>query len=118
MVMMPNYEYDKKAEIERVYRSRHRKKTYASWSSVDGELDVISVRHQPSFVIYEHGTQYRVSCTFPDEWMDTVKDYLGLRVIAEGYVRYREDGVPISLSQPTSLQRVPEPEDWQSLKEV
>jgi hypothetical protein len=89
----------------------HRKETYAAWSSVDGELDVISVRHQPSFVIYEHGTQHRVRCAFPDEWMDRVKDYLGFRVIAEGFIHYREDGVPVALSQPTALERVPEPKE-------
>lgn len=89
----------------------HRKELYNAWASIDGELDVISVRRQPCFVIYEHGTQHPVRCTFPDEWMDRVKDYLGLRVIAEGFIHYREDGVPVSLSQPTSLERVPEPKE-------
>lgn len=91
-------------------RSQH-KETYEAWSSIDGELDVISVRHRPSFVIYEHGTQHRINCSFPDEWMDRVKDYLGFRIIAEGYVRYRGDGVPISLSDPTSLERVNDPKE-------
>lgn len=86
----------------------HRKELYDAWASIDGELDVISVRRQPCFVIYEHGTLHPVRCTFPDEWMDRVKDYLGRRVSAEGFVHYRADGVPISLSQPISLERVPE----------
>lgn len=87
------------------------KETYSTWSSVDGNLDVISVRHKPSFVIYEHGTQHRVQCSFPDLWLDRVKNYLGLRVITEGFVRYRADGVPISVSDPTSLEIVPEPKE-------
>lgn len=90
-------------------RKIKRKESYAAWSSIDGDLDVISVRHQPSFVIYEHGTQHRVRCIFPDAWMVMVKNYLGHRVIAEGYIHYRDDDVPVSLSQPTSLEIVPEP---------
>ena len=88
---------------------RSRKETYSAWSFVDGKLDVISVHHQPSFVIFEHGSQQAVYCTFPDSWMSTVKDYLGLRVITEGYVHYNEKGLPISLSEPTSLEKVPDP---------
>jgi hypothetical protein len=88
---------------------RHRKETYSAWSSIDGKLDVISVHHQPSFVIFEHGSQQAVHCTFPDSWMSTVKDYLGLRVITEGYVHYNEKGLPTSLSEPTSLEKVPDP---------
>jgi transposase-like protein len=98
-----------KRPVETLSTHRQHKKSYASWSSIDGKLDVISVHRNPSFVIYEHGTEQRILCTFPDEWMDRVKDYLGLRVIAEGYIHYSESGLPISLSQPTSLERVPEP---------
>jgi len=100
--------------IERMSDARTkipRKETYTAWSSIDGELDIISVRHQASFVIYEHRTQNRVRCLFPDEWMDRVKDYLGFRVITEGFVHYRQDGSAVSLSQAISLERVPEPKE-------
>lgn len=90
-------------------RARTRER-YAAWSSIDGRLDVISVRRQPYFVIYEHGTDNRVRCSFPDDWLERVKNYLGLRVIAEGFVHYRTDGTPISLSNPTGIERIPDPE--------
>lgn len=83
---------------------------YSAWSSIDGTLDVISVRRRPYFVIFEHATEYRVRCSFPDDLVSVVKDNLGCRVIAEGFVRYRHDGVPISLTDPRSLKRVPDPE--------
>lgn len=88
-------------------RTRER---YAAWSYVDGKLDIISVRKIPYFVIFEHGTDYRVRCLFPDDWMGLIKDYLGSRVTVEGYVHYTKDGVPTQLSAPQSLEKVPEPE--------
>jgi hypothetical protein len=97
----------KRTRDEHIKKSR--RETYSAWSSIDGKLDVISVHRQPSFVIYEHGTQHRIRCVFPDEWLDRVKDYLGLRVMVEGFVYYREDGSPVMLSQPTSIERVPIP---------
>lgn len=90
------------------YVPRQRER-YAAWSSVDGKLDVISVRRVPYFVIFEHGANHRVRCLFPDEFMETVKNYLGFRVIAEGYVLYTRDGIPTRLTDPASLERVPEP---------
>lgn len=83
---------------------------YSAWSSIDGTLDVISVRRQPYFVIFEHVTEHRVRCSFPDDLVSVVKDNLGCRVIAEGFVRYRHDGVPMSLTDTRSLKRVPDPE--------
>lgn len=92
------------AIIPRKWNSR-----YAAWSSIDGKLDVISVRRQPYFVIYEHGINNRVRCVFPDEWMPTIKELLGQRVLVEGFVHYREDGSAISLSNPTEIKPVPDP---------
>ncbi len=83
---------------------------YTAWSSIDGKLDVISVRRQPYFVIFEHATEHRVRCSFPDDFLPKVKDILGCRVVAEGLIRYRHDGVPISLTDPSCLERVPDPD--------
>ena len=83
----------------------------SAWSSVDGRLDVISVRRLPYFVIFEHATEHRVHCSFPDEFLPQVKDYLGFRVLAEGFVRYRHDGTPAELTKPVSLERVPDPDE-------
>ena len=90
-------------------KERSKRATYAAWSSIDGKLDVISVHRQPSFVIYEHGTGYRVRCVFPDNYLDRVKDYLGSRVIVEGFVHYRGDGMPLMVSQPTAIQKMDAP---------
>ena len=58
-------------------RAQQRQKTpsvqYTAWSSIDGTLDVISVRRQPYFVIFEHATEYRVRCSFPDAFLPKVK---------------------------------------------
>ena len=97
-------------ESERVLAVPRYSEQYSAWSSIDGKLDMISVRRQPYFVIYEHITEHRVRCTFPDDWLDKVKNYLGYRVIAEGFVHYDREGTPTSLSQPTAIERVPEPE--------
>jgi len=97
-------------ESERVFALPRYPERYSAWSSIDGTLDVISVRRQPYFVIYEHITEHRVHCTFPDDWLDRVKDYLGYRVIAEGFIHYNREGVPISFSKPTAIERVPDAE--------
>ena len=88
---------------------RQRREVATAWGSVDGRLDVISVRRRAYFVIYEHASSNQIRCTFPDEWMDTVKDYLGSRVIVEGSLRYRPDGSVFALIQPTAIDLVPDP---------
>ena len=94
-----------------VHTNRERtREQYSAWSSIDGKLDVISVRRFPYFVIFEHVTEHRVRCLFPDQFLPQVKDYLGLRVTAEGFIHYRSDGSPMTLTDPTSLERVPDPE--------
>ena len=97
-------------EAEGPFRITRQRERYAAWASVDGKLDVISVRRIPYFAIFEHGSSHRVRCLFPDDWMDRVKNYLGYRVIAEGYVQYNREGVATKLTDPTSLERVPEPQ--------
>ncbi len=89
---------------------RRRPEVMTAWGSVDGELDVISVRRRAYFVIYEHGSNNQIRCTFPDEWLETVKDLLGYRVIAEGNLRYRTDGRVSTLTEPTAINPVPEPQ--------
>ena len=91
-----------------ISRRQHREVATA-WGSVDGRLDVISVRRRAYFVIYEHASSNQIRCTFPDDWMDTVKDYLGSRMIVEGNLRYRPDGSVSALSQPTAIELVPDP---------
>ena len=90
----------------RVFHGRRRD---TAWGAVDGELDMISVRRQAYFVIYEHGSNNQIRCTFPDDWMETVKDMLARRVIVEGNLRYRTDGTVRAMAEPSSINPVPEP---------
>jgi hypothetical protein len=89
---------------------RRRRQVLVAQGVIDGRLDLISVRTRTYFVIHEHASSNQVRCTFPDDWMDTVKDHLGYRVIVEGELRYRPDGSVSALSQPTAINAVPEPQ--------
>ena len=95
---------------------RRRREVLTAWGSVEGKLDVISVRRRPYFVIFEHASTNQIRCTFPDEWMETVKDLLGHIVVVEGKLRYRHDGSVSALAEPIAINPVPEPE-W-SLMEL
>ena len=86
-----------------------RRVAVTAWGSAEGRLDVISVRNRPYFVIFEHGNNNQIRCTFPDDWMDKVKDLLGSRVMVEGNLRYRPDGSVSALTQPTAIDLVPDP---------
>ena len=92
----------------RVFHGR-RREVITAWGAVDGELDMISVRRRAYFVIYEHGSNNQIRCTFPDDWMETVKDMLARRVIVEGNLRYRTDGTVRAVAEPSSINPVPEP---------
>ena len=87
-----------------------RREVITAWGSIDGELDMISVRRRAYFVIYEHGSNNQIRCSFPDDWMETVKDMLGRRVIVEGNLRYRTDGTVRAMTEPTSVNPVPQPQ--------
>ena len=78
-------------------------RSHREFSSIDGLLDLISIRGRPHFSMQEHGTGQRVRCVFPDEMISTVKAALGHRVVVEGLVHYRWDGAPLSVSGVTSL---------------
>ena len=92
-------------------RSPHKRtEVQTAWGAVDGELDVISVRRRAHFVIFEHASSNQIRCTFPDEWMDKVKEFLGYRVVVEGKLRYRPDGSVSALAQPTAINPVKSPQ--------
>ncbi len=76
---------------------------YAEVSSLDGVLDLISVRGRPHFGLEEHVTGRRVRCSFPEAMFEEVKKALGSRVVVEGLVKYRHDGTPVSIGEVRSL---------------
>jgi hypothetical protein len=83
--------------------------THTEFSEVDGELDIISVRGTPNFVLYEHGTDRRIRCVFGSNLMPAVKEALGKRVLVEGTVRYRRNGTPVRITDVTRFKILPEP---------
>lgn len=87
-----------------------RPRLHSERSAVDGHLGVINVHGRPHFVIFEHGTNRRVTCSLADDLLPLVKDALNSRVVVEGIVRYREDGTPVAVMDTTSLKIVPQPQ--------
>ena len=85
------------------------KRDYKSLGLVDGELDIISVKSKPYFVIFEHVIGNRVRCSFQDNFFDQAKDCLGQRVRAEGIVSYKANGEAVALDSITALEVVPPP---------
>jgi len=83
--------------------------TYVEYTSIDGKLDLISVRGNPRFTVEDYATHRRIACQFPPELMERVKDALGTRVVIEGKVKYRASGVPSSISDVKSIWTRPEP---------
>lgn len=71
---------------------------YFEYSSIDGVLDLISVKTNPAFTITEHGSRRSVRARITDELLPIAKDALGHRVVAEGRVHCRDDGTPISIT--------------------
>jgi len=81
---------------------------YREVGSIDGRLDLISVRGAPHFGIQEHGTNSRIRCTFPDTMFDQVKAALGKRVVVEGTVRYSRDSTPKAITNVRTMWVRPE----------
>ncbi|MCC6960864.1 MAG: hypothetical protein IT301_13550 [Dehalococcoidia bacterium] len=84
-------------------------RTYTEHTSIDGRLDLISVRGRPRFIIQDFATGKRLLCRFDDTLISRVKDALGKRVVIEGAVKFRTDGQPLSVSSVQSIWTRPEP---------
>ena len=97
-------------ELGTTPREKKSSRRYTAWDSIDGWLYIVSVRRQPHFVIDEHGSNNRIRCQFPDDWIQKVALLLRKRVLVEGFVRYRDNGEPYLLSNPTEMLLVEEPE--------
>lgn len=73
-------------------------KTTSTYSTVEGVLDLISHRHTLRAAITERGTGNIVQVKFPDELLEEVKRMFKKNVLAEGIVKYRADGTPVSVT--------------------
>jgi hypothetical protein len=81
------------------------KRGFHESSSVEGVLDLISVRGRPHFSIKDRLSLRAVRCRVPDEMFDEVRAALGENVVVEGIVKYRQDGTPVSISAITKIWR-------------
>ncbi len=86
-----------------------RKTTYLEHGTVDGKLDLISVRGKAHFTIEDHATGRYVRCAIADSVFKLAKELLGHRVIVEGLVKTDLEGNPISVADILTLCEVPEP---------
>lgn len=96
-------------ELAQLPVQRAVERTYSEYTSIDGKLDLISVRGTPRFVIQDFASTKRVNCRFNDEIIDRVKEALGKRVVLEGMVKFRADGTPMSIARVDSIWTRPEP---------
>ena len=80
--------------------------------SVEGTLDVISLRGKPSITVWDRVTNKPVRCWLPKEqgWIVRAKDLLGERVLVSGRVQYYPGRGPYSVDQISEIRSLaPEP---------
>lgn len=65
--------------------------------SVEGPLEMVTLRGQPYFNVYDAITGRAVRCHFSREMLQEVKDALGRRVVVSGRVRSNPSGEPVSV---------------------
>ncbi len=82
------------------------RRVFASWGSVDGGLDAISVHGQLRFTLFELGTDYPVRCTLPQHFLSRVISLLGEPVRVHGFIYYRANGHPSSITGVTELEQL------------
>jgi hypothetical protein len=81
---------------------------YSEFASIDGVLDLVSVRGGPNFGLEEHGTGRKIRCTVAPAALAQAKDALGKRVVVEGVVRFTRDGRAIAVSNVTKIWQRPD----------
>ncbi|MGH7813131.1 MAG: hypothetical protein ACREQI_03915 [Candidatus Binataceae bacterium] len=86
-----------------------RGETKTERASIDGLLDLISVRGGAlKFEITEHGTKRKIVCAIDQEsLLKRATKALGQRVVAEGVLQLKADGTPRQLSQITEIWKRP-----------
>jgi hypothetical protein len=72
-------------------------------TSIDGILELISVRGHPHVSVEEHGTGRRIRCTLPDDLLEKAKSALGQRVVIEGVTYFTPAGEPSLLTEVSDL---------------
>lgn len=70
---------------------------YTAVGSVEGQLDMISIRRFAQFGIKHAITGRAIKCRFPKEMLEQVRGALGRRVNASGIVHYNAQGDPVKV---------------------
>lgn len=85
--------------------------------SVIGVLDLISLRRQPRYNVYDRVSRRPVRCAFESEQLEVVKSALGRRVLVSGIVNRNSRGQPVRIDSPT-LTLLPSEDDLPSTDEI
>lgn len=72
-------------------------------TSVDGVIDLISVRGRLLFTIDEHGTGRRLPCHVGEKFLAKAKEALARRAVVEGLLIYDRNGVPTQIRDVTDI---------------
>jgi hypothetical protein len=65
---------------------------WEAWGSVEGYLQMVSLRSGPLCNIYDGLTDHRIECRYPSEMLNQIKEALGKRVLATGNLRHDRRG--------------------------
>ncbi len=68
-----------------------------SLGSIEGRLEMLSIRKGFKCHIYDVLTDRRINCTYDSEMFEAIRDALGERVSAYGIISYADEGRPMSL---------------------
>jgi len=79
------------------------------YGSVEGLLDLVSVRGSLHFSVEDHISGRRISCTIGRSLLQRAKDCLENRVVVEGLLHYDKHGQPTSITDVTSIWPRPDP---------
>lgn len=71
--------------------------SYSDYGSIEGKLEVVSIRQSPKFNLYDDLTDQAVVCHFEEIWLPDVMAAFDRRVSVWGDIRYRKDGLPVNI---------------------
>nr|VFK07016.1 MAG: hypothetical protein BECKLPF1236A_GA0070988_100067 [Candidatus Kentron sp. LPFa]VFK28247.1 MAG: hypothetical protein BECKLPF1236C_GA0070990_100627 [Candidatus Kentron sp. LPFa] len=74
------------------------KRSFQDHGSIEGRLDMVTLRGNQHFNVYEPIWDEPIRCNVNDDLIEEAAKYFGRRVAVYGMVRYQEDGSPISIT--------------------
>lgn len=90
---------------------------HEDFGTIEGRIQVVSERGDLHVYVTEPIRQRQVRCVFPDEMLPAFLAAFRKRVEITGRIRYRRDGVPVSIAA-TKLTEFPGPDELPSYKAV